>query len=195
MAENGFSEKAPIKAKGLRKAPGESLNPKGSFLDTFYTLGGGMSLNEIPRRPRSVRQQRSTFWIQPALDHTYLTKLLPPSKEREIGDPGRARTSNPLLRRQVLYPVELRDRPSHTTLRRTPCKSQRCAFKWPLCGLPLLQEGTDQGRKLIEAVQHSVRAKLGGRHRCVAEAYGDNRNARRLRSINVGLAVPDHHCS
>ena len=26
-----------------------------------------------------------------------------------IGDPGGARTPNPLLRRQVLYPVELRD--------------------------------------------------------------------------------------
>jgi hypothetical protein len=31
-------------------------------------------------------------------------------KELEIGDPGRTRTCNPLLRRQVLYPVELRDR-------------------------------------------------------------------------------------
>ena len=27
-----------------------------------------------------------------------------------LGDPGRTRTPNPLLRRQVLYPVELRDR-------------------------------------------------------------------------------------
>ena len=28
---------------------------------------------------------------------------------RHSGDPGRDRTPNPLLRRQVLYPVELRD--------------------------------------------------------------------------------------
>jgi hypothetical protein len=27
-----------------------------------------------------------------------------------LGDPGRTRTPNPLIRSQVLYPVELRDR-------------------------------------------------------------------------------------
>ncbi len=42
----------------------------------------------------------------------------------EFGDPGGARTPNPLLRRQVLYPVELRDRRSHPTLRRGTCKSR-----------------------------------------------------------------------
>ncbi len=33
-----------------------------------------------------------------------------PRGETKIGDPGRARTCNRLLRRQMLYPVELRGR-------------------------------------------------------------------------------------
>ena len=36
---------------------------------------------------------------------------------REIGDPGRTRTLNILIRSQVLYPVELRDRVTHSCRR------------------------------------------------------------------------------
>ena len=36
-----------------------------------------------------------------------------------FGDPGRTRTPNILIRSQVLYPVELRDRGSVITVRKT----------------------------------------------------------------------------
>ena len=88
--------------------PGTTTLPdnKSRFL-TNFAKGSKASIPATASRPSSQRMKVPTQDELTSLLHTK-SKARHPDGSSETGTPGRIRTCDPLLRRQVLYPTELR---------------------------------------------------------------------------------------
>lgn len=92
------------KSTGPRTAAGKKISAANS-------LKTGLHSKPMQKLRKVLRDYRS-----------YLKFLKTNCYDLENGDSGWARTSNPLLRRQVLYPVELRNRFDITDCRLSPAE-------------------------------------------------------------------------
>lgn len=105
-------------AHGLRKSRAQQLAEAGATTHQIAAWTGHQSLSEVQHYTESANRRAAVTGTEQDRNSVKRSDL--PVKTRNTpcepkwflrrGDPGRTRTPDPLLRRQLLYPAELRDR-------------------------------------------------------------------------------------